>query len=223
MNVLQIDIVIVDDESLFVKGLVALLEPEYIRTLDTAKNGEGALRLLETLKPDIVLLDLEMPLLNGSKALNSIRNRYPKLKVIIVSSYHDEELIKDLLNRGACAFVSKKDSKEILVEAIKVVHNKGIYKKNLPELFQSPAKKDRHYYKLIFTKKELGIISLMCQGKTIKDIAEQLDTSEKTVGGHLTAIYKKVGVKNKGEFLKYSIEAGLQFVSYPRDFNSNFI
>lgn len=217
----KIDILIVDDEPIIRHGLTALLKPYQIITIGTAENGDEAIKKLETMKPDVVLLDLEMPILNGSKALNSIRNRHPNLKVIIVSSYHDEELIKDVLNRGARAFISKKEGHETIAEAIRIVKNIGGYNSNLPELIRNPAKKDRHYYRLVFTKKELEIISLFTQGNTIKAIATELGCSEKTVEGHLTVIYKKVKVKNKGEFLKYAIEAGLQFISSPREFLYN--
>jgi DNA-binding NarL/FixJ family response regulator len=211
-----INILVVDDEHLFRQGLIALLSPHGIKTIGTADNGEQALKILKSIKPDVILLDLEMPVLNGSKTLDNIYQRYPHAKVIIVSSYHDEQLIKDNFNRGARAYVSKNEHIESLITAIRSVYKIGVYKENVPYLLKTKVVRDKHYYKLIFSPKEQEIIYCICEGKSVKQIGHELYISEKTVETHLTYIYKKSQVKNRAEFLLYAIKEGLQFLGRPK-------
>ncbi|MGZ3932963.1 MAG: LuxR C-terminal-related transcriptional regulator, partial [Bacteroidia bacterium] len=158
---------------------------------------------------------LEMPVLNGSKTLDSIRLKFPKTKVVIISSYYDEELIKDHFNRGAMAYVSKKAGIDTVVAAIRKVHKGSVYKENIPELLKTKAVRDRHYYKILFTKREQEIIRLVCIAKNLKSVASELCISDKTVEAHLTEIYKKVNVKNKSEFLVYALKEGLDYLGNP--------
>lgn len=217
----SINIIIVDDETIIRHGLSSLLQEYNINTIAVANNGQEALSILKKKKPHVLLLDLEMPILNGSKTLDNIKRRFPDLKVIILSAYYDEELIKDYLNRGAKAFVSKNQPVKTVAEAIHSVYAYGFYEENLSELFNNPAKKDGHYYKLIFTKRELEIISLICEGKDNACIAAELFLSLKTIEGHLTEIYKKVKVKTRTKFLKHALESGLQFLGKSISFKGN--
>ncbi len=210
-----INILIVDDEFLFSQGITSLLGNHNINTIATASEGNSALRLLKNIKPDVILLDLEMPVLNGSKTLDNIGIRYPKNKVIIVSSYHDEQIVKDHFNRGAKAYVSKREKLETLVSAIRTVHAGNIFNDNIPSLIEAKVVRDHHYYKLIFSSREQEIIVLLCEGLTRKEMANRLYLSEKTIETHLTEIYKKVKVKNRHEFLILAINEGLQFLGKP--------
>lgn len=169
-----INIIIVDNESIIRTGLGLLLQNYNINTITVANNGQEALSILKNKKPHVLLLDLEMPILNGSKTLDNIRRRFPDLHVIILSAYYDEELIKDHLNRGAKAFISKNQCVKTVAEAIHSVYSYGFYEDNLSELLKNPVKKDGHYYKLIFTKRELEIISLICECKDNACIAAEL-------------------------------------------------
>lgn len=212
-----INVIIVDDQSMFVSGMRLLLGKFGISTTATASNGQEALVVIRKKKPHVLLLDLEMPVLNGSKTLDNITQRFPDIKVIIVSAYHDEELIKDCLNRGARAFISKKECNENdLIAAVRGVYQFGFYRENLPKLFSNPAVKDRHYFKLIFTAREQEIIVPVCEGRSTNSIAAELCISEKAVEGHLTEIFKKVKVENKYQFLVYARDHGLQFLGKPR-------
>lgn len=212
----KINVLVVDDEILFRDGLISLLNKFDIHVSDVADDGQQALKILKSSSANIVLLDLEMPLLNGSKTLDNIQQRFPGTKVIILSSYHDEMLIKDHFNRGAKAFLSKKENIETVVSAIYSVHLGNIYKNNIPELLKTKVVKDKHYYKLIFSPREREIITLLCAAKTCKDIGNELCISERTVEAHLTVIYKKVGVKNRNEFLIFALKEGLQYLGKPK-------
>lgn len=188
-----------------------------ICTTDIARNGKEALLLLRNKNklPHVLLLDLEMPVMDGNKTMKYLSHRFPYLKVIIVSSYHDDEIIKEYLNRGARAFVSKREGPAIVIEAIRNVYSFGFYRNNIEQLCQNPAPKDRHYYKFLFSVREREIICLIAEGKTNLQIAAELCISEKTVQGHLTKMFKKVKVQNRSEFVIYVREAGLHFLSKP--------
>jgi len=208
----NISVMIVDDEVLFCEGTKLMLQSHNISTLAIAKNGEEALKELAKIKPDIVLLDLEMPILNGNKTLQNIIIKYPAQKVIIISSYHDKELLNYYMNNGAMAYISKNESFEILVMAIKSVANGKSYTENIPALEKNEAIKNRHYYRSIFTAQERKIISLLANGKTTREIANEILISEKSVREHLRIMCKKAKVKNRHELTVLIVKQGLEFI-----------
>lgn len=212
MTTSKINILIVDDEHLFRQGLAYMLKKYNINTGNFADNGEHALEIIEQYNPDVILLDLEMPILNGSKTLNKIMKLFPKTKIIIISSYHDDNLIKDNFNRGAMAYISKKEDIKVVAAAIKAVHKGKVFEDNIPELLKTKCFKDGHYYKLIYTSRELDIIFLICNNYSLKEISEKLNVALRTIEVNLTVIYKKVNVKNRSEFLTFATSAGLQFI-----------
>lgn len=194
-------------------GIASFLKNTEIKIIAEAENGEELLKILKVKKPEIILLDLEMPKLNGSKTLNRLRKEYPNLKVIILSKYHDEELIKDVFNRGACAFVSKANSGvDVLVSAIRRVAEYGTYKDNIPCLLKSPAVKDGHYYRLILSPREIGIMGLLYQSKSYEEIGKELFISRNTVENHAKSIYKKIKAKNRSEFGIVATRLGLNYI-----------
>lgn len=208
-----INIIIVDDEKIIRAGFTALLKNTEIKVIGDADNGEELFPLIKLRKPDVILLDLEMPKLNGSKTLNRLRREFPLQKVIIISKYHDEELIKDIFNRGANGFVSKASSSvETLIGAIRHVNEYGIYKENIPCLLKSPAIKDGHYYRLILSPREIGIMGLLYQSKSYEEIAKELFISASTVENHAKSIYKKIKAKNRSEFGIVATRLGLNYI-----------
>jgi len=212
----KIKLILVDDSTLFRQCLVKLLSTPDNEIIAQATNGKELIQLLKTKQPDVILLDLEMPVINGSKTLNLLRVEKPTVKVIILSRYHDENVIKDLFNRGANAFVSKNEAVEILLEAIRRVHTYGLYRDNLPFLLQNPAMKDKHYYKLLFTTAELRLIGhLLNASKQYKQIADELCLSEKTIENQAREIYTKVSVRSRTEFVDYGIRNGLDYLESP--------
>lgn len=212
MTTSKINILIVDDEQLFRLGLAYMLQKYNITTGNFADNGEQALEILEQHNPDVVLLDLEMPILNGSKTLNKIMKLFPKTKVIIISSYYDDDLIKDNFNRGAMAYISKKEDIKVVAAAIKVVHKGKVFEDNIPELLKTKCFKDGHYYKLLYSEREKEIIHYLCKGYSVKEISNKLLITNSAVESNLTIIYKKANVKNRQEFLSFALNNGLQFL-----------
>lgn len=208
----KINVMLVDDEILFRQGFIALLKKYGIEAMCVADHGEQALELLDLYSPDVVLLDLEMPVLNGSIALDKILAQFPTTKIIIVTSYHDEELIKDHFNRGAFGFISKNEEVKTVVSAIKAAYKGIIYKKNIPQLLKIKCEKDGHYYRLIYTSREKDIIHHLCKGVSGKAISSKLSLTESAIEANLTEIYRKANVKNRAEFLALAFDKGLQYL-----------
>ena len=208
-----INILVVDDEKLFRSGVVSMLHKRGANIVGEAGNGEEMLPMIKSKKPDVILLDLEMPKLNGSKALNKIRRNHPDQRVIILSKYHDEELIKDTFNRGANAFISKKICGiEVVLDAIQRVHEFGVYKDNVPCLYSNPAIKDGHYYRLIFSAREVEILYWICQSMSYKQIGAQLFISANTVENHAKSLFKKTSLKGREELVTLAFRHGLNYL-----------
>lgn len=178
-----------------------------------ARDGKELLDLLKkSYRWDIVLLDLEMPGMNGSETLDILKRFYPYVKVIMLTQYTEEELIKDFFNRGVRGYVTKHEDMDVIAKAIRVVHASGYYRDNLPALLapgNTGAKK--HLYKLRFTKREKEIIHLLCEGKMVKEIAQTLCIAEKTIENHLTIIYGKSKVSTRQEFMILAINEGFNY------------
>ncbi len=207
-----INIILVDDENLAREGLSTLLRKSNANVVGQAENGNQLFQLLKNKKPDVILLDLEMPVLNGSKTLNRLKKEYPNQKVIMLSKYHDEELIKNCLNRGASAFLSKNSEYRVVAEAIKHVHEKGFYEKNLSSLFKNPARKDGHYYKMILTPREISILRHLCEMRSYEEIGELLNISARTVENHSKSIYTKLKAKNRLAFTSIATKLGFNYI-----------
>ena len=153
-----------------------------------------------------------MPVLNGSKALTKLRKDRPELKVVILSKYHDDELIKDMFNRGASAFLSKNSDLKIMIKAITKVATDGIFNGNINFLLDTPCFKDGHYYKMILTPREIEIMKSLYESKSFREIGEELKISEKTVKNHAKSIYKKMKVKTRNEFAVTVTKLGLNYI-----------
>ncbi len=182
---------------------------------EEALNGKIFYEMLKSnsLNSGIVLLDIEMPEMDGGKTLDLIKKEYPNIKVIMLSQYIDEELIRDLFNRGANAYLTKDMEAVEIADAINQVNLNGEYRGNLLQLFkknQSITK--RNFLKTLYTNRETSIIVRLCEGKSVSEIASELYVINKTIESHLTDIYRKSGTKNKSEFLIYAIKEGLNYL-----------
>jgi len=209
----DVSIIIVDDQKSYRDGLASLLMDFNITTKGYAGNGLQFFDLFKITKSDVVLIDIEMPEMDGGETLDRLRKDYPDIKAIMISGYDDETLIQDLFKRGASAYIPKDTDAEIIAHAIRVVKAKGIYKDNLAELEKKRiANAKREHYKSILPKREREIISLLCKGKKVCEMATALDIAEKTVESNLTEIYKKFGVGCRSEFLIFAMKEGLNFL-----------
>lgn len=215
----MISIIIAEDHTIVREGLRMLLEAaQDISVLGEAENGRVAVSLCQKLKPDIVLMDIAMPYLNGLEASHIITNSIPETKVIILSMYPDEEYILEALNAGAMGFLVKKTASGELLRAVREVnYGRAFFS---PEVSKTVLDAYRDAKKAVSTEhmpatlkpltgREREIIQLIAEGYNSRKIAKQLFISIKTVASHRQNIMKKLDIHDIAGLTRYAIKKGL--------------
>ena len=204
-----IKIIIADDHPLFLKGLKdTLSDEEDFEILGTAKNGVEALEIINDLNPDVVTLDIDMPLLNGINVAKQLLIVHPNIKIIILSMHKDADIIKASMDIGIHAYVFKDDAANDLVNAIRSVYADGIYiSSTIPNLETSNPISEPLLQSL--TKMERIILIAIGKQKTSKQIADEHFISVKTVENHRANIVKKLNLKGNNSLLKFALSGYL--------------
>lgn len=199
----KIDIVITDDHNLFRKGMVALIADfEFTGNIYEAGNGAELLGLLAGMQqlPDVILLDLKMPVMDGVDAHARIRQLYPDLKVIILTMEDDEQYILHLINEGVNGYLLKNADPDEVETAIVKVMEKGMYfPENISDIvIKNLSKKEKHevVFNPGFTERELEVLALICKQYTAAEIADKLNVSVRTAEGYRQKLLEKSGTKN---------------------------
>jgi DNA-binding NarL/FixJ family response regulator len=208
-----INIGIADDHLLLRQGLVSLLK-EYsdLKVIVDVNNGRELMEALKSNKPDIILLDIEMPVMNGREALEKITLKYPHIKVIIMSMHFNDAYIIEFIKNGACAFLPKNCDVDKILDAILSVYELGYYYDHRVSLAMANLLKNSPFdiadltIDTEFTKRELDILKLICQKKTNTQIATALNLSTRTVEGHRYRISKKTNTNSTLELIEYALE-----------------
>ena len=211
----KIKVALAEDHQLVRQGMVSLLQDEKrIKVVFDVSNGSELLEALETQEVDIILLDLDMPIINGQQALKFITERYQDIKVIIVSSHYADEFIWETVSMGARGFLPKNSDIEVVVEAIKSVHKIGYYfdDKLSKETFSTISNEhsydpEAEYH--LLTKREIDVLKLICDGKKNTEISDILFISPKTVETHRQKIYAKTESKNIAKLVVFALKNGL--------------
>ncbi len=206
----MIRVIIADDQEMFVEGLTAILNSyEQITLLKYAKNGIELLQLLEKTTPDLVLLDINMPEMNGINTLYYLRKKYPVLKVVILSTHSSHEFVTNLRKLGIDGYILKNTSGKELVHAIEqVVAGTPYYSPKIKEMLdKTTSTKEERYF--ILSDQEIKIIKLLAMGLTTQTIAEKIFISPSTVDTHRKNVLAKLQLKNTPELIKYAVNAGL--------------
>jgi DNA-binding NarL/FixJ family response regulator len=204
------NIVIVDDHEIFRKGLkVVLSRLHYITHIWEAENGEQFLSMLKKHSPDIALLDIEMPGINGIEATQKALDIQPELKIIALTMFNDDKYIEEMLEAGARGFLLKNVTKQILDKAIQTVAaGNNYFSDELMNFFAkrltSETKHDNR--KPDFTPREFEILQLICEGFNNKHISEKLHISERTVIGHKSNLLLKTDCKSTAEMIAHTIK-----------------
>ena len=208
----------VDDEALFLEGISLLLSNvEHINVIKTANNGLEFLDALEKTSesdfPDIALVDIQMKPMDGFELTENLKDKYPALKVIILSSHYKSNVLGHMIKLGIAAFIPKNANKELLITAIESVNNSGVYftqtdKEMLKQYMNSNSKKVTLSDKGKLSNREISIIKLICLERTNQEIADELFLSKRTVEGHRRRILEKVGAKNTAGLVVYAIANG---------------
>lgn len=214
----NIRVLIADDHTVLRDTLRLLLETNgEVEVAGEAADGRQAVDLAEQLKPDVVLMDTNMPGLNGIEATAIIHKRLPRTRVLVLSGYGHEDQVRAALRAGASGYVLKSSSSEELLLAIRTVYQSNTY------LSQSLAEGDRLRSYLVandgregreatLSAREREVLQLIAEGYTNRAIAERLFISVKTVEAHKEHIVQKLGVRGSAELIRYAIRKGLIFV-----------
>lgn len=210
-----IKIAIIDDEVLFLDGLILILNQVtnfHITLSDTDPNSflEKLNTINENLFPNVVLLDIQMKPINGFELVEKIKDKYPELHVIVVSSHYRHAVFQHMIKLGIAAFLPKNASKDNLIHAIKQVHQTGVYfsdhdQEILVSLAQSNTKSRFFNLTNDLTNREIEVLKLICLENTNSDIADKLFLSKRTVESHRQRIMEKTGVKNTVGLVMYAL------------------
>jgi two-component system response regulator DegU len=196
----DIKVLLADDHPIVCKGIHDLLDAaDGIKVVGEANSGKQAIQMVKSLNPDIVLLDIEMPDMNGVEVLNKIVESAIPVKVLVLSSYDDREYISQMLAMGASGYLIKDEVTEIIIEAVRGVARgeKGWVSRRVAERLSQML--DNKNDNKDLTPRELDVLTQVSLGKTNAEIGFVLGISEKTVEKHLDMIFRKMGVVSRVE------------------------
>jgi len=201
-----IKILIVDDQELFREGLFTLLNIQNdFQVVGQSKNGEDALLQITMLDPDIILLDLRMPVMDGVECTKRINNQFPNVKVIVLTTFDEDELVFGALHAGAIGYLLKDVSPDKLFDAIRTAYRGDYYlppnitAKVMSEFTKTPRIPKQEIPEIIdeLSKREVEVLKMVAIGLSNKEIASKLVIAEGTVKNHLTSIFYKLGARDR--------------------------
>lgn len=214
----NIKILIVDDHEVVRDGLKnILLSLNNVAIAGEAANGEDSITMYESLKPDLVIMDISMPGMNGIEATRIIKENDPNAKILILTMHDNQEYLNQIIRSGAKGFVLKNTDKEELLDAVKTVStgenffSKDISKLIIENYIRSAKEIDKNegYKEVPLTKREIEILKYIAEGNSNQEIANKLYISYNTVDTHRKNIMHKLSIKNTAGLVRYAIEKGL--------------
>ena len=211
----MIKVLIADDQEIVCEGLKMILETDpQIRVIGTANDGQEALDLVEALAPDVVLMDLQMPRMNGVQAIRRLKVTHPDLPVLVLTTYMDDKWLFDAIRSGASGYLMKDRPRLELIEAIHgtvagdTYIDPSVAGKVLNNIASSPQQDSSdHSYNL--TDREQDILNLLAQGLYNADISHQLYLSEGTVRNYTSTLFAKLGVSDRTQAVILALRQGL--------------
>jgi len=210
-----ITLVLADDHQIFREGLRALLagEPD-LQVIGEAGNGLEAIRLVEQLKPDVLVLDLMMPGLNGYEAAHQVRQRVPSTRIIVLSMHTNEAYVLRALKCGAAGYVLKGSGMTELVQAIREVSQGRRYlspplSERAIELYIQKAQETPLDLYETLTPREREVLQLAAQSCSNIEIADRLSLSARTIEAHRTNVMRKLGLRNQTDLIRYALRHGI--------------
>ena len=214
MNTVRI--LIAEDHTIVRKGLCSILKNEKdIDVIGEAENGKEAIKKVEELTPDVVVMDISMPLLNGLEATRQIKKRFPEVKVLILTVHSNEEYILEILKAGASGYLVKKAAPEELVAAIHAVSrgnsflSPSVSKSVIKKFLQVAGAEAGLEKSSLLTEREREVLQLIAEGYSTRKIAELLFISVKTVEAHRSHIMEKLDLHNIADLTRYAIRTGI--------------
>ncbi len=215
----QVRILIVDDHLMVAESLrLFLAREEDLEVLGIASSGKEALNMIGELEPELILLDVRIPDIDGLEVLRRVRRRWPAINVLIITSLRDPRYLWEAINSGAAGFLSKDTSLFMIPQAIRsVMSGSAIVDRSLlsdvikrsPSLAPSPATADDLFGGVELTEQESKVLSLIARGMTNNQIAKQLSISRNTVKTHVGRIYEKIRVSDRTQAAIWAVKHGL--------------
>ncbi|MCJ7457857.1 MAG: response regulator transcription factor [candidate division Zixibacteria bacterium] len=211
----KIKILIADDHKILRQGIRSLLAPQPdFEVIGETADGPETLKETFKLKPDVVLMDIGMPNLNGFEATRQIKKKLPEVKVLVLTMYQDDEYVLQALQSGASGYVLKDVAVEELVTAIRAVNNEQYYlspsiSRTVIDAYLRKTEKGGKEPSELLTAREREIVQLIAEGHTNKEIAAKLFISVKTVDAHRSHIMEKLDIHDMALLVKYAIRKGI--------------
>lgn len=206
----KIRILLADDHPLFIEGLMLMLgkEPDF-ELCGVANNGREVLDMLPNILPDLILLDINMPKMNGLETIKYIKQSYPAVKTVMLSGYFDDAIIKEAKAKGANGYLLKSSNKEELIQTIRMVYSGSSFTTPIHDGDASGQfiANDKFLQQFNLTRREKEIMQLIKQGMTNQEIAQNLHLSVYTVETHRKNIMQKLKLNSPGALMKFIIES----------------
>ncbi len=206
-------IFIVDDHELYRDGLKFFLDQvSEMQVIGEAADGEKFLSMLDVCKPDVVLMDISMPNMDGIEATKEALKKFPELKIIALSSFGDEAYYKKMIEAGVMGFVLKEAGKNEIEEAIHyILDGKHYFSRELLHniVFKKDTNQEDLDKRIGLSKREKEVLTLICQGFSNNEIAEKLFISPKTVNNHRTHLIEKTATRNSANLVMFAMKNGL--------------
>lgn len=202
-------VLVVDDDALIRDGLSILLDMEEdIDIVGTACNGQEAFELCKKVSPDIVLMDIRMPVMDGVLGTRLIKQHFSDIKIIILTTFKDDEYIKEAIKSGAEGYILKNQPSDSIIETLRIV-NKGniVLEKEVADMLSAMLKDDRKTdaKQIDFTEREMDILKLVGEGLSNREIAERLYLGEGTVRNYVTALLEKLNLRDRTQLALYYV------------------
>ena len=211
----KIKVLVVDDHTMVRDGICALLAlVGDIEVVGEAANGSEALKMVREMEPNVVLMDIAMPIMDGLEATRRICKEFPRTRVLVLTQYDDKEYVFSVIEAGACGFISKAAASSELTAGIRAVYHGDSYLSPLATRFlvenyqHGDGRVSHDPYKQL-TDRERDVLKLVTEGYTTQEIANMLGVSPKTVEGHRTNLMDKLGIHNRTELVKYALRKGI--------------
>jgi len=211
-----IKVVIADDHVLFRAGVkTALSMHKDIKMIAEADNGMQLLTILKHIQPDVILLDIQMPVMDGISTLPEIKKLYPEIKVIMLTMHNDHSMISKLMELGANSYLTKNSDSEVIYEAIKTVHEQEYFFNQLTNIALIDGLRVKRQAEASLpidaklTDKEIAILRMICEEKSTKEIADLVELSPRTVEAIRDKLKVKTGAKSLAGLVMYAVKSGL--------------
>ena len=212
----KIKVAIADDYRIFREGLkVSLSQDDKMDMIFEVDNGEDLLKNIETNKPDVVIMDLKMPIMDGMEATQQLRKKYQDIKVVVVSMYDDDKFIIHLMEIGANGYLFKNAEPDEIRKAIHAVYENGYYfndivnKALLKKLVLKGNIKPSFNQNVELTERELQVLKLICEEKTAVEIGKEIFLSPRSVEGIRQRLIEKIGVRNTAGLVMFAAKNGM--------------